>query len=663
MDPSTREPVKIIPCEFCGSEAKLLCFCRKCSLCESCIGKHLISEPTLAHKPVTFSQSEIAAQYEREFTEIREHEQRLMKEVSQRQEETTSLKVALKQESQRLEQFKSACLEYVALAVEVATQKLAQVAEVIGKEMVEKCQEQRAVLEEASNALEGGEEHHYLSYLRQGNTSLLDYKIDLKEVNPEGLLRAGIDFHLEPLASKQPIAEKPVTVTSIPKFGAKKPSRLAESTTAVPTPKNSTTKTRTDTSRLSQSMSKRPVGKTEEAKQAKSNTVKLKVPDIDLDPSPGPPLARAQTEAPSNAKNEATSKTGRAQLLSQTAKNVLEMSALVESMRTPKDSGSKGTGFFAPRTSSKSPLDDESSSPTSEDNRRGMARLSLQPNQIAGLGFSLLASARRQAEEEKTPKERACLYSVREGTSQLWVHDLALQTSEVKTFEGIDPFLKGTFSCLSGPQVFILGGVGSESLPSTIKKVCWIFSVHSDTMEQGPNMHICRYNCSAICFKDSIFVSGGIGIESSALKDCERLDIKTRKWRKAGNLNVSRESHAMTEHIGRLYVAGGPGAAPFETYNPVNDRWALINIKANTSGKATMFSAEDRIVVLHDKTLTNAWIDKRNSKDTQELPERGWWTGGVCVRCDAALYFVRGDRVYAYDLAAGVVSQVEGWAI
>lgn len=663
MDPSTREPVKLIPCEFCGSEAKLLCFCRKCSLCESCIGKHLISEPTLAHKPVTFSQSEIAAQYEREFTEIREHEQRLMHEVSQRQEETASLKSALKQECQRLEQFKSGCLEYVALAVEVAKQKLAQAAEVIGKEMVEKCQEQRTVLEEANNALEGGEDHHYLAYLRQGNTALLDYKIDLKEVNPEGLLRAGIDFRLEPLVSKQEIIEKPAPVTSIPKFGAKKLSRPAESISTIPTPKNATTKTRNEVSRLSQSMSKRPAGKTEEAKQPKPRTVKPKVQDIDLDPSPGPPLARAQTEAPANAKNEQTSKSGRAQLLSQTAKNVLEMSALVESLRTPKDSSTNGAGFFPPRASSKSPLDDQSSSPSSEDFRRGIARLSLQPSQMAGLGFTLLSSARRQAEEEKTLKERACLYSVREGTNQLWVHDLAMQTSEVKTFEGIDPFLKGTFSCLAGPQVFILGGVGSESLPSTIKKVCWIFSAYSDTMEQGPSMHICRYNCSAICFKDSVFVSGGIGIESSALKDCERLDIKTRKWRKAGNLNVSRESHAMTEHIGRLYVAGGPGAAPFETYNPVNDRWALINIKANTSGKATMFSAEDRIVVLHDKTLTNAWIDKRNSQDAQELPERGWWTGCVPVRCEAAIYFVRGDRVYAYDLAAGVVSQVEGWAI
>lgn len=663
MDPSTREPVKIIPCEFCGSEAKLLCFCRKCSLCESCIGKHLISEPTLAHKPVTFSQSEIAAQYEREFTEIREHEQRLMLEVSQRQEETACLKAALKQESQRLEQFKSTCLEYVALAVEVAKQKLAQAAEVIGREMVEKCQAQRDVLDEANNALESGEDHHYLNYIRQGNSSILAYKIDLKEVNPEALLRAGIDFRLEPLVSKPlPVEDRPTSASSIPKFGTKRPTRPAEPSTAIPTPKHAATKTKTDASRLSQSMSKRPAGKTEEAKQPKPQAVKPKVSDIDLDPSPGPPLARYQTETPGNTRSEAISKTGRAQLLSQTAKNVLEMSALVESMRTPRENSTKDSSFFPNRTDSKSPLNEQSNSPPPEEIRRGAARLSLQPGQIAGLGFTLLSSARRQAEEEKT-ENVACLYSVREGTTQLWVHDLASRTSEVKSFDGIDPFLKGTFSCLMGAQVFILGGVGSESLPSTIKKTCWIFTSHSDTMEQGPNMHISRYNCSAICFKDSVFVSGGIGIESSALKDCERLDIKTRKWRKAGNLNVSRESHAMAEHIGRLYVAGGPGAAPFETYNPVNDRWALINIKANTSGKATMFSADDRIVVLHDKSLTNTWVDKRNSQDAQELPERGWWTGSVPVRSGAAIYLVRGDRIYAYDMAAGVVSQVEGWAI
>ena len=659
MDHSTREPVKLIPCELCGSEAKLLCFCRKCSLCESCIGKHLISEPTLAHKPVTFSQSEIAAQYEREFSEIREHEQRLMQEVSQRQEENEALKARLKQESQRLEQFKCTCLEYVALAVEVATQKLAQSAEVIGREMVEKCQAQNTLLEEASLALENGEDHHYLASLRKGSTALLDYKIDLKDVNPESLLRAGIDFRLEPLVSKTvPTPEPKPVVTGIPRTTAKRNTRPSES--SIPTPKSAATKNRTDSTRISQSIHKRPstVRVPEETKQPKQST-KQKVPDIDVDPSPGPPLMRYQTETPGNNKSESFAKTERSQLLYQTAKNVLEMSAMVESLRTPKESTTtRESSFFAARKSSKSPHDYDGS-PTSADVKRGIPRLSLQPGFTAG--FSLLSSARKQAEEEKQSQAKACLITVMEGSPQLIVHDLALQTSELKSFEGIDPFLKGTFYCMAGLQVFILGGVGSEALPSTIKKCCWIFSPLSDTMEQGPSMHISRYNCSAVCFKDCVFVTGGIGIETSALKDCERMDLKTRKWRKVGNLNVSRESHAMAEHVGRLYVAGGPGASPFETYNPVNDRWALLNIKINATGKATMFSADDRLVVLHEKSLTFAWLDKRNSQDAQELPERGWWTGGVPVRHEAAVYLVRGASVYAYDFATAVLSQVEGW--
>ena len=206
----------VIACELCGAQARLLCFCRKCSLCEGCVGKHLLNEPHLGHKPVTFSQSEIAALCESEFSQIREHEDRLIKEVTQRHANLQVHKARLWEEIGKLERFKSTCLECVTKAVETGKRKLEEAGETVGKEMMKQCEEKKRELEEALRTLENGGKHWVAQVLERDKerAEIWHGKADLREIAFEKVLRSGIDFELslrtEELAPPRPIETKPV---------------------------------------------------------------------------------------------------------------------------------------------------------------------------------------------------------------------------------------------------------------------------------------------------------------------------------------------------------------------------------------------------------------------------------------------------------------------
>ena len=173
-----------IACELCGAPARLLCFCRKCSLCESCVGRHLLSEPHLGHKPVTFSQSEIAALCETEFSLIREHESRLIQEIAQRHADLKANKTRLCEEIQKLERFQSTCLELVSKAVDLGKRRLEEAGESLGKEMVKQCEAKKCELEEALRVVENGGKHWVTQVLDRDRERAVIWqgKVNMKEI-------------------------------------------------------------------------------------------------------------------------------------------------------------------------------------------------------------------------------------------------------------------------------------------------------------------------------------------------------------------------------------------------------------------------------------------------------------------------------------------------
>ena len=648
-----REPSKLVSCELCGAEGKLICYCRKATLCENCIGRHLIAEPNLAHKPVTFSQNEVSSLYEREFSQLREHEARLLQEVSDRQEYIKKAKLRLTEEIQKLESFKSTCLEYVTVAVEMSKQKLALAAEAVGKDMVEACDGSKRMFEEAVRALENGEEHWVVEVMEEKG-ALWQGHVDLKEIALEETLRAGIEFKLN--VCEEP-TDKPIISKMIRKPSLKAEAKIAKQDSIKPPP--------TPSKSASKSAKSFPQPTTRRLTSLKISTESQSArskKECEF-PSPEPPstLSRCLTESPSSSNFGFGA---RAAQLQQTAKNVNEISDLLKAFHTPGKS-SESFAQLSMRYRAPTPLSELNTSspydsPVSKTTRHFRGKRSENVEEQETFRGSMTMLPEIIPEEVSISKPRPCLYYITPGTTSIVIRDLESCESTVKSFDGIDVFLKQTFWC-SAPsgEVFIIGGVLVESQPSTIKRTCLIYSPTYDTIETGPNLSSARHSCAAICFKDNLFVTGGIGSELQALKDCERLELRTRKWRRIGNMNLPRESHGMTVHAGRIYVAGTPGEQSIETYNPVNDRWALLHFRVSAGGKACLFSLGEKIAILHDKVLTYAWVDKRIAEQAHETEEKGWWLGGPPVRFGAVVYLQRGAAVYQYSVDTQEVHKAE----
>ena len=124
-------------------------------------------------------------------------------------------------------------------------------------------------------------------------------------------------------------------------------------------------------------------------------------------------------------------------------------------------------------------------------------------------------------------------------------------------------------------------------------------------------------------------------------------------------MSIARESHGITLHASRLYVAGGPSEQSMETYNPVNDRWALLHFKVSASGKACMFSMGDKVAILHEKSLTFAWVDRKTSENVMELGEKGWWCGGPVLKFNEACYLLRAGALFRLDIALLQITKSE----
>jgi hypothetical protein len=339
----------------------------------------------------------------------------------------------------------------------------------------------------------------------------------------------------------------------------------------------------------------------------------------------------------------------RAALLQQTAKNVDEVSDMVKAMKSSRDfdTSQPPKSRVSLAFGDLSPCFLDPATPKTARSSMKCALVDEPADKGKAVQFSFPEAI---PEEEKPGKLR--LFSPVPGTAQMLIRDIEAESSTIKTFEGIEDFPKLTYWCCNAlGEVFILGGVITETQPSTIKRSCLIYSPTNDTIEIGPNMTLPRYSCSAICLKDSIYVTGGVGTEMSPLKDCEKLDLRSRKWRKISNMSIARESHGITLHASRLYVAGGPNEQSMETYNPVNDRWALLHFKVSASGKACMFSFEDKVAILHEKNVTFAWVDRRTSENVMDLGEKGWWCGGPVVKTSEACYFLRAGDLYRLDMS------------
>ena len=647
----------VIVCELCGAQARILCFCRKCSLCETCVGKHLLSEPQLGHKPVSFSQSEIAILRDKEFSQIREHEDRLLSEAIHRTETLKFHKIRIREEIIRLEKFEKECLEYIITTVERGKQDLVHAGETLGREVTAQCEEKKKELEEALRAVENGGKHWVTQALERDTdkTTLWIGKAEKRGITVGRLLQEGLGFELTMKKEETAVVKQTEGKNSQEKaLRSSSPVKTAKRSIGRPEP--STPKTpNTDIPKPSRTgqrtySSKKPA--------PLHRPISMKSVTVDEEPilprklheyhSPEPVLNRALSFTPRASLKSSIGFSQRAALLQQTAKNVDEISDLVKAMKSSNTDSRPRTSM---NFSDLSPLLSEPMTPNP-------TRSSMQFDVMDNTETTHKPGFPETIPEESSVKLK--LYAPVPGSTQMIIRDIEAQTSTLKSFEGIEDFQKSSFWCVNWTgDVFILGGVVTESQASSIKRTCLIYSPVNDTLEIGPNMILGRYNCSATCLKDFVYVSGGVGSEMQGMKDCEKLEIRGRKWKKISGMNIARESHGMAVHASRLYVAGGVGEQSMETYNPVNDRWALLHFKVNARGKACMFSLGDKMAILHDKTLTFAWLERRATENVLDLQEKGWWTGGPVLKTSDSCYFLKSGAVYRLDIQQMALSKTE----
>ena len=228
-------------CESCDQDAKIMCFCRKALLCERCVGKHLMDEPSLSHKPCTLT-SENMKMYEEHMHTLQANEEQLLGEARRRQELTQAYRSKLMEGLERLRSLQPLIVDYVSLAAEVASKQIPEIAEKLGQEMIAACQENADVLQEAVKHFKGSELHpdnELVKVLEAAQTpaevaglELVTCKLDLGEINVEPMLRKGIHFAvaLMRVPPKTSGKSSPPPKSNLPKPGkiSKKPSSKSD---------------------------------------------------------------------------------------------------------------------------------------------------------------------------------------------------------------------------------------------------------------------------------------------------------------------------------------------------------------------------------------------------------------------------------------------------
>lgn len=109
-----------------------------------------------------------------------------------------------------------------------------------------------------------------------------------------------------------------------------------------------------------------------------------------------------------------------------------------------------------------------------------------------------------------------------------------------------------------------------------------------------------------------MYVIGGrqYGTDSVAvINSCERMDVKTLKWKKIAPMNEPRCTSMHFIHNDRIFVAGGfftngERLKTFETYDPDKDVWYILGILLVTQ----VSSLSTLLRLLLHSMMVRAWF-------------------------------------------------------
>ena len=228
-------------CEVCSQAARLICFCRKALLCEKCVGRHLMQEPSLSHKPCAL-ESEEAKVYATHMRVFKAKEEEFLAGARVKREFVQSYKRKLAEGVEKLRALRPVIIDYVSLAMEVATKQLPDIAEKLGQELLSECDKHIEDLETAICHFEGGAEYpnsdlvlqldNYTSVNDIEAAELVKCQIDLTEMPLEEVIRRALRFEIAIIKPQSVRLSEAIQMNRIPvpsKGPAKRPSYRPES--------------------------------------------------------------------------------------------------------------------------------------------------------------------------------------------------------------------------------------------------------------------------------------------------------------------------------------------------------------------------------------------------------------------------------------------------
>ena len=214
-------------------------------------------------------------------------------------------------------------------------------------------------------------------------------------------------------------------------------------------------------------------------------------------------------------------------------------------------------------------------------------------------------------------------------------------------------FLKDSaWSLCEGGKLMNTGGYEFQA-----KDTVYVIDLDSRKEEKCQNMPRKRFKHAQVSLGSYVYVVGGVG-KKAAIKSVHRYNLYSKRWSKIGKLSCMREYPGACSHEGKIYIAGGVGSQSIEVFNPLSQRFSLINIKISSPGRCCAFSYDDYIIILRGDTLAKFVPKEENSVELGKVLDSDWMISGEPYITRDCCYFYYLQELLCLDICSNSIKLI-----
>ncbi|CAG9315661.1 unnamed protein product [Blepharisma stoltei] len=615
---------QLLNCIVCQEKAKLICFCSNISLCEKCIGKHLLDNPSISHKPVPLSDLSLSPKYTQNLEDLNKEEEKFLRIATHQQEVINAIQSKLANEILELDEFKNISLQVIAEFIKSVQREVADASKFINNFVNEKCNDAQKELRNALVLLKLSHDsnHPILSLLLRcksveevRNIDITKKDLKFKELGIKDSVKDAVYFCFDILKDNTIMANR--LPQAHPGDNADKHEPIRKSKIAVPGSRLEKNGKEASPIRLERALSDNAV---ERLSFSSTNGV----------PRKAIPVPVIQSVKAENIDSHDAS------LKRHHSRDILVIS---HSKTVP---------------SSKNPFRESRSSVAESPSRK--LNLSLRSSKSIELGVlkGRLSVDPRMQQISSFQKSRSSdplppsLYCFIPESSRLIIYNTSTKDSEEIIFENDIFYSKSSWGVSEDGKLILTGGYDGNALKHT-----FMYNLYDKFTEKVPNLMQARYNHAQVALGNYVYALGGFN--TNPMKDCERLNLNTKKWQKTGNLNIARDCHAACVHSGRIFVAGGSGIDSIEAFNAVSEKFSLIRVRLSVPGRCCMFPHNKTILLFQRKKAIRLCPTSMSCTEISTIQEAEWWTPGDPVITDEYVYFITQFNAFKFQSETGII--------